>query len=344
MGHKFVWKGNPRFYMMVLAAGKGISDIGNFINMIAYNLYAYVLTVSAWAMGVFMAIRLFGGFFFGFFSGILADRMDRKALMIFSDAIRGVALVGLVLAPASWQIPLLAVTSFVLGAFGQVFNVSLQSSIPAIVGNEWKVKANALINSLQSVGMVVGTLTAGITLGFLGYQTLFLIDAATFFISALILYGLPIQTQETETMTGSHAEKAGGFWMEVKDLYQYLKLLPILMSMMLIRFIDTFGSASHNVGMPVFSASLKPDSPSFYAGIIWATWALGNLIGARGTVKWIDVNKERTSEIAFGVSTFFMSAFFILLFVGGHWSFIVLCALCAGISDGVSAICYNSRL
>lgn len=335
-------KSNPKFNLVVLATGKGISDVGNFINMIAYNLYAYVLTGSAWAMGGLMAVRLFGGFFFGFFSGMLADRMNRKTIMIFADVIRGAALVLLVLAPAYWKVPLLAVTSFVLGAFGQVFNVALQSSIPAIVGKDWVVKANALINSLQSAGMVTGTLTAGLALGFLGYNTLFLIDAGTFFLSAFILYILPIQTREIAI------EESGAkpirFLEEINFLRQYLKMFPVLLVLMIIRFIDTFGSASHNVGMPVFSAQLRPDAPSFYAGIIWAAWAVGNLAGARGAVKWFRMDHARFSEIAFGVSTFFMSAFFILIFAGVHWSFIVICGFFAGVSDGVSAICFNSRL
>ncbi|MBN2907915.1 MFS transporter [Polycladomyces sp. WAk] len=345
MVNRLSLKKDPMFYFYILAASKGISDIGNFLNMVIFNLYAYVLTGSAWAMGLFMAIRLFGGFFFGFFSGILADWMNRKTLMIFADIIRGVALVLLVLAPIQWSMVLLAVTSFILGSFGQVFNVALQSSIPVIVGKEQLVKANSLINALQSVGMVIGTLTAGIALNVLGYRPLFLFDAFTFFLSAVILIFLPIQTREQnlENQAGPVESKVN-LIKEVKILYQYLKLLPILMALMFIRFIDTFGSASHNVGMPVFSAQLKPDKPSFYAGIIWASWAVGNLIGARGLVKWLSLNKTKVSEMAFGISTFFMSAFFILLFWGQHWSFILICALLAGVSDGISAICYNSRL
>lgn len=341
--NQLTWKNNPKFNLAVLAAGKGISDIGNFINMIAYNMYAYILTESAWAMGGLMAIRLFGGFLFGFFSGMLADRINRKAIMIFADVIRGAALILLILTPENWKIPVLIITSFILGAFGQVFNVALQSSIPSIFGKEWVVKANAVINSLQSIGMVIGTLTAGIALGILGYNTLFLIDAGTFFISAIVLYLLPIQTKEKATEE-KVAEKPMNFLEEIQFLRNYLKMLPVLMALMAIRFIDTFGSASHNVGIPVFSAQLRPDSPSFYAGIIWAAWALGNLVGARSTVKWFRTEQTRVSEMAFGIATFFMSAFFILLFVGGHWSIIVLCAFFAGVADGVSAICFNSRL
>lgn len=113
---------------------------------------------------------------------------------------------------------------------------------------------------------------------------------------------------------------------------------------MLIRLIDTFGSASHNVGMPVFSAQLLPGNPSLYMGLIWATWAVGNLIGSRGTVKWFKIEKTVTSEVAFGISTFLMSAFFILIFWGERWFTILPFALLAGVADGISAVCFNSRL
>ena len=335
---------SPKFNLYVLAAGKGISDIGNFLNMVAFNLYILFLTDSALIMGLFMAIRLFGGFFCGFFSGMLADRMDRKTLMISSDLIRCLALILLVLAPDTWQLALLMITSFLLGAFGQVFNISLQSSIPVIFGQEHRVKANAVLNALQSIGMVIGTLTASLIIALWGYKTVFLIDALTFLISGLVLAILPIQTKAETKSPQETTAKDTGFFMEIKILSRYLGALPILSSLMMIRLIDTFGSASHNVGIPVFSDQLSPENPSFYVGLIWATWAVGNLIGSRGTIKWFKTNKTIISEIAFIISTFLMSAFFILLFWGEHWLTILPFALLAGVADGVSAICFNSRL
>ncbi|SMO78217.1 MFS transporter [Melghirimyces algeriensis] len=334
---------NSFFYLYLLTAGKSISDIGNFLNMVAINMYAYFLTGSAWMMGLFMAVRLLGGFINGYFSGILADRFNRKTLMITADAIRSAALILLVVSPASWKVPLLFFVSFMIGAFSQLFNVALQSSIPTVVGPENRVRANAILTAWQSIAMVIGVVTAGVTLDILGYEVVFIIDAITYLLSALNLFWLPIRTKEGEESTPVSGVKAG-FWHEAKEMFQYMRGLPLLLGLMFIRLIDTFGSASHNVGMPIFSAELDPDNPSLYMGLIWGVWAVGNLAGSKGMSRWFRGERERWSEIAFGISTFLMSGFFILLFWGESWYTLLPFALIAGLSDGVSSICFNSRL
>jgi MFS family permease len=113
---------------------------------------------------------------------------------------------------------------------------------------------------------------------------------------------------------------------------------------MVIRLLDTFGSAAHNVGMPIFSAQMRPDHPSLLMGLIWAVWSVGNLGGSHWMSKWSKANQENHNERAFGISTFFMSLFFILVFWGDSLWVILPCAFFAGISDGISSICYNSRL
>src|SRR5262249_37756359 len=95
---------SPFRYFKFLAAGKLISDVGTYFDMVALNLYVYRLTGSAFYTGLFMAVRLFGGFLAGFYSGLLADRMNRKTLMICADLARGAALLLLVLTPPHYHV------------------------------------------------------------------------------------------------------------------------------------------------------------------------------------------------------------------------------------------------
>ncbi|WP_018131827.1 MFS transporter [Effusibacillus pohliae] len=325
----------------LLVAGKTISDIGSSLDMVALNLYVYILTGSAFQMGIFMAVRLLGGFLAGFYSGVLADRMNRKSLMILSDVVRSIALLALVLSPADWQLPLLYMVAAVTGVFGSMFNVALQSSIPVIAKDESLIKANALINSLQSVSLLIGTLTAGIMLSFFSYQTIFAVDAISYLVSAANLLWLPIRTSENRH--AAHAKAS--LFKEVGTTYLFLRALPVLLAVMFIRMMDTFGSGSHNVGIPVYSTRLDPDHPSLYMGLIWTCWAIGYLIASRGMAKWFKPKSEAQNEFLFGISTFLMSLFFILVFVDVFSYYLILLFAClAGISDGVSSICFNSRL
>ncbi|TCP55888.1 putative MFS family arabinose efflux permease [Tumebacillus sp. BK434] len=336
--HKKVFR-----HLYQLTAGKTISDIGNNFDMVALNMFVYLLTDSAVYMGLFMAVRLAGAFVAGFYAGILADRMNRKHLMILSDFGRSAALLAIVLTPTDYQFYVLIPLTFIMGCLSTLFGVCLQSSIPAIVGKENIVKANAVLTAWGSVAMVIGLFGAGMLLGKVSYETVFLIDACTYVLSALNLLSIPLRTNE-ERAVGATKEKNMSFFAEFKLIYVYLRTVPILLSLMAIRLIDTFGSAAHNVGMPIFSSQLRPDQPSFYMGIIWGVWGIGNLIGSRIMAKKFTGNDTSINERAFGIATFFMSLFFILLFFESPIYIILLFAALAGIADGVSAIVYATRL
>jgi MFS family permease len=327
-------------HLYQLTAGKTISDIGNNFDMVALNLYVYMLTGSAVYMGIFMAVRLLGAFMAGFYSGILADRMNRKHLMILSDVMRSIALIVLVLTPAEYQTWVLFPVTFVMGWFSSLFGVALASSIPVIVGKENVVTANAVLTAWGSVAMVIGLFGAGVLLGTVSYQTIFVVDAITYIVSALNLLSLPIKTSETREA----AKEKTSFFAEFRLIYGYIRTLPILLSLMAIRLVDTFGSAAHNVGMPVFSAQMNPEQPSLYMGLIWGVWAIGNLVGSRLMAKKFTSGDTSVNERAFGIATFFMSLFFILIFFESPLWVILILAVFAGIADGVSMICYNTRL
>ncbi|PWK07945.1 MFS transporter [Tumebacillus permanentifrigoris] len=327
-------------YLYQLLAGKTASDIGSFINMVAINLYVYVLTGSAFLMGLFMAVRLLGSFVAGFYSGVLADRFNRKTMMIVADIARFVLLMLLVVLPTEWHVTLVFIVSFGIGVFGSMFNVAFQASLPVIVGPKNQVRANALFSMWGSFAMVIGLVASGTLLGVVGYLFLFAIDAFTYLISALNLISLPIKTSESSGQKGAKQS----FLSEVKFILGYLRLWPVLLALMGIRLLDTFGSAAHNVGMPVFATQLNPANPSLYMGFIWAVWAVGNFAGSRYMTKNYKANEESKMERMFGIGTFLMSLFFILVFAWDTPYLILPAAFLAGISDGVSAICYNMRL
>jgi MFS family permease len=328
-------------HLYQLVAGKTISDIGSNLDMVALNVYALVVTGSGFQMGMIMAVRLLTGFLAGFYSGVLADRMNRKTLMVLSDVIRSAALLVMIFTPMEYKVWTLFLVSITQGWFGSMFGVALQSSIPVIVGAENRVRANSMMTSFSSIAMIIGLASAGTMLSFISYNTIFTVDALSYLISAANLFSLPIVTNEVRAGGGSKASMLS----EIKSIFGYVRTMPILLSVMIIRLVDALGSSSHNVGMPVFSAQLDPLKPTFYMGITWAAWALGNLIGARSITRYL---KSRDSEVlnekVFGIATFFMSVFFIALFWSTTFYTILPFAIIAGFWDGICTICFTSRV
>ncbi|MFY1699873.1 MFS transporter [Solwaraspora sp. WMMA2101] len=341
-----------------LVVGNAVSAYGSYLDMIALSLFAYSLTGSALQTGLFLALRLGTSVLSGFGAGTLASRFDRKRLMVTSDVTQAFALIVLVVAPATAQVGLLYAVAVVTGAGATVTSVALRSSIPEIVGADQRVRANALLATGRSLAMVAGFASAGVLVSTVGYTGAFLIDAGAFLFSAAVLARLPITTrsvrpaaptagasQSSVPVSGpADAPRRAGFLAEQMTALRYLRLTPILLALVSLRAVDAFGSASHNVGLPVLSTLLDPEHPAAFMSQFWATWAIGNIIAQRAVARWAVRTGRTINERAFAAGAAVMSVAFILAFTAPPLPLAVLVALAAGIADGFTEIAYTTRL
>ena len=323
-----------------LVAGNAISAYGSYLNLIALYLYALSTTGSAAQTGLIMALRLSVGFAVGFVSGTVVSRFNRKLVMICGDLSQAVALTVLLVAPSGARPALLYAVAVVAGAGGTLSMVSLRSSIPAIVGQDQRVRANGMLSSGRSLAMVAGFASAGIVVTAYGFRAAFAIDAATFVVSAANLSRLPLRMRSPE---GAAPAAAGG-WISPLIGLRILRATPVLLVMIAIRAVDGFGSASHNVGLPVYSTALDPAHPATFVSRFWAVWAVGNILMQQGLVRYLRRTGRTVGENAFSIGTILMSSAFILAFTGPPVAIGVLIALVAGLADGFTENAYASRL
>ncbi|BCJ67501.1 MFS transporter [Polymorphospora rubra] len=332
-----------------LAVGNAVSSYGSYLNMVALNLFAYHLTGSALQTGLFMALRLGASFLTGLLAGSAVSRLDRKRVMVTADSTQAVAMVVLVLAPVATQSTLLYGIATITGVCATLSSVALRSSIPEIVGADQRVRANALLVTGRSLAMVAGFASAGLVIATLGYTAAFIINAVTFVFAALNLARLPISTRRhTATPTDGGAGEAGAkreslLGAQLTAL-RFLKAAPILLAMIGLRAIDGFGSASHNVGLPVLSSTIDPGNPAAFMSQFWTVWAIGSILAQRAVAWWAKRSDRSINERAFAVGAIVMSLAFILAFTTPPLLFGILVALLAGIADGFTEIAYTSRL
>ncbi|ROO60683.1 putative MFS family arabinose efflux permease [Micromonospora sp. Llam0] len=353
--------GSGMRHFRFLVVGNAVSAYGTYLDMIALSLFAYSLTGSATHTGLFMALRLATSVLTGFGAGSLVSRLDRKRLMVTSDVSQAVALVVLVIAPTTAQAGLLYAVAVVTGAGATVTSVALRSSIPEIVGQDQRVRANALLATGRSLAMVAGFASAGVLISTVGYTGAFLIDAGAFLFSAAVLARLPITTRSrqpvsatgTETDPGpgtaagpepDDARRRPGILAAQLTALRYLRLTPVLLALISLRAVDAFGSASHNVGLPVLSTMLDPQHPAAFMSQFWATWAIGNIIAQRGVARWARRTGRTINERAFAAGAALMSVAFILTFTAPPLPLAVLVATVAGVADGFTEIAYTTRL
>lgn len=325
--------GAPRGFLP-LVVGYSCSAYGNYLNLVALSLYTLTVTGGPLGVGIVMALRLGAGFATGLVAGRLVNRFDRRRLMITTDLAQALAMV--VLAAGPRESSVLVGVAVVLGAGNTLFNVSLRSSVPEMVGQDRRVRANGMLVTGRSLGTVLGFASAGVIVSAGGFGAAFLVNAASFLISAAALALLRLPTQ------APRAAPDGGT-PRVRARASLLALVgPVVVTMVVVRGGDAFGSASHNMAIPLYATQLDPADPAVVMSQFWAAWAVGTLLAHQVVRRW---SAGRVlGERAFALGTCLMSVSFVLAFAVPAGPALVAVTFVAGLADGFTEIVYTSRL
>jgi MFS family permease len=166
------------------------SWIGDGVMVVALPWQVYELTNSPTAMGVIAAAQLIPIFAFTLFGGVASDRIDRRKVLVAADTARGLAagLVGVLAITGNlelWHIGAMVV----LFGVGQAFaGPATGSMVPQIVPAELLVQANSALFSMHTIGYrLAGPALGGLVIAAFGTGTAFLLDAASFGISAVAI-------------------------------------------------------------------------------------------------------------------------------------------------------------
>jgi MFS family permease len=179
---------DSRDFRLLMASGL-ITYMGSMITYVALPFQIKELTGSYIAVGLIGAIELIPLIIFGLYGGALADFVDRKILVVSTEAI--LALLGLILLfNALLPEPRLWVIYLVAGLFAAVDGLqrpSLNALIPRIVRHE-QLPAAAAISSLRwQIGMIIGPAAGGLIIAGVGLSTAYAIDICSFLVSLVLL-------------------------------------------------------------------------------------------------------------------------------------------------------------
>lgn len=320
--------------LQLIVTARLISDFGAFLNMVALATYVYLLSNSAVSVGIFLASRVAGGIFASLVGTAFYRRWSGRGPLIAFDLLRASALAWLLILPVSQQALWLPLIAFVLGWGNSMFAIGLNSQLPRLIEPAQLLKANAWITSASSAAMVGGSLVSGLLVAGFGFETVFALNAVTYLLAALLI--VPLRFEKTSV----DEQPERGEWTALKH---GLRSAPVVAAMLAVTMADTLGSAAHNVGFPIISKLLTPDSANTTLGLMLAVWACGKLLGARIASRFKAVgNSDLQRRYFLGVAV--MSCGFILMFQQHSLYGLLLFALPAGLGDGVSEVSLMSRL
>lgn len=176
----------PEFRKLFLA--QAISDVGDGMTFTALLLLVNNLTHSPAALAVLSIAVAVPSMVGGIVAGTYADRLDRRRIMIASDSVRAVLVLGFIVVATVDRLPILYLIAFGQAAIGTLFSPARGALIPRVVPHEGLMAANGLGQISRTVGGLLGTALIGVLVATSGaYWPAFLFDAATFAASVLIV-------------------------------------------------------------------------------------------------------------------------------------------------------------
>ena len=209
--------------------GMTVSMVGDGIYLVAVAWQSYDLSDSptllamvglAWSLPQVVLMLA---------SGVLADRLDRRHLMIAGDLVRGVAIgtVGVLSLMERLTPSRLIAIVIVYGAGQAIFGPAFSSIVPTIVPDDLLVEANSLAQFVRPVALtLIGPLVGGLVVGALGTGWAFVIDAATFAVSAVTIVMMRVRR------TRAHDDERGTAWQDLRTGFRYVRERPWLWAAM----------------------------------------------------------------------------------------------------------------
>jgi MFS family permease len=170
--------------------GQIVSLFGDWFNLIASAALISNLTDSGLAVGGLFIVRMLAPFFVSPIAGVAADRFNRKQLLIITDITRAMVVLGFLFVRDADDIWLLYALTAVQMAISGFFFPTRNAILPDVVDNKELGAANALGSATWSIMLALGAAMGGIVAGGWGIYPAFVIDSATFILSALILAGI----------------------------------------------------------------------------------------------------------------------------------------------------------
>ena len=195
-----------------LLVGEFVSSIGDWLYLMAILILVYQVTEDPVILGLVGAARVIPYVFLSVPAGIVADRFDRRLILLSTDVARGILM--LVIAAVVFvdgSIWLVIALTIVATCFSSFFGPAIGAYLPTLVEDEEQLgPANSAWSALDYLAFMVGPAVAGILIAAGGLVIAFLLNAASFAVIAVVLWRLPRSVANPVTAVAAEASAPEG--------------------------------------------------------------------------------------------------------------------------------------
>jgi len=259
--------------------GQVVSQMGDWFDTIALYTIILNLTGSGRDVGLLLVARFVPSFLFGPVSGVVADRFSRRTIMIWSDLLRALVVLGFLFvrrADQLWIIYVLTVLQLALSTF---FEPAKTAAVPSIVADRELVAANAISSVTWSVMLTLGAAIGGIITGWFGTNAAFILDALSYLLSAALIFSVRLPKRPKRERKKLSFGQAVGIT-ETLEGARYVKRRPGVLALLLVKPAWGLGGGILTL-LAVFGERIFPVGKSAATGIgvLFAARGIGTAVG-----------------------------------------------------------------
>lgn len=311
-----------------------VSTLGTYTSLIVTNCFIYNLTHSSLMVGIFLLTRLIPSLLIGSFAGVIADRFNRRYLMIIADIARALLIFSVIVFRN--ELYILYLIFLLIAVFDRFYQAAFGGGLPNIVGMDNLIKANAYIASGRTIAVIAGPILGGLLVALNRYNLAFSIDAVTYLVSALMVYMISAKLNHKIL-----ANNQRSWWADLKEGYIFVFTRYFLATALLLRTLDAFGSSVLSVGLPAFSNLLPELKASICYGLLIAAVGLGEMLGSFFLAR-LKICTLVAPEKLIGLSIAIMGLAFGIGMNMHHLTWAILFLFICGLAEGITVVHYNA--
>ena len=315
--------------LRLLAIGEVLSGFGSQAVLVAIPFQVYVLTQSAALVGLLGLVELVPIIVFSLLGGAIADRMERRKLMLIGQTAIASAAAGLAAISIAGDPPVALIFFFasLLAAGATVDNVTRSAIVPALAGDRLRA-ALSITYGLHTMAAVIGPALGGLMIAAFGVEAAYTGQAIGFVVMMGITLALPrLEPAPTDT---EHAP----ILRSIAEGLRFVRGNSALMGSFAIDLVAmTFGmprALFAVLALTVFDAGASG------TGLLYASVSAGATIAAL-TTGWVE-HARWLGRIVIGAVTVWGLAIAAAGFMPSLWPAAALLAV-AGAADSISAVC-----
>ena len=262
----------------LLIFGQLTSLFGNFILKLALSMYVLEVTGSAAIFAGILSAATIPTILLSPLGGILADRADRRNVMVALDALTGVSvLCAALFLSESNAIAVISTLLIILSILGAFETPTVQACIPTMLQGDNIMKGNAVVNQVASLSYLIAPMLGGVLYAMLGLKPVMYASVVCFFITALFECFIKLSYQRIQNQ--------GGVLQIVKQDFlssmQYISKEQTSISKMLLltAFSRFFVMGITIVGLPFLVRTVLGFNPKYY-GAAESALAVATILGS----------------------------------------------------------------